>query len=49
VLPAPSAESFQALPACPTLRESTENFQLEMNRQALAQNNHNWAPSARAL
>ncbi|EAS0533638.1 transcriptional regulator, partial [Salmonella enterica subsp. enterica] len=31
------------------LRESTENFQREMIRQALAQNNHNWAASARAL
>lgn len=49
VLPAPSAESFLALPACRNLRESTENFQREMIRQALAQNNHNWAASARAL
>lgn len=47
--PAPSAESFLALPACRNLRESTENFQREMIRQALAQNNHNWAASARAL
>ncbi|EAT7917517.1 transcriptional regulator [Salmonella enterica subsp. enterica serovar Newport] len=49
VLPAPPAESFLALPACRNLRESTENFQREMIRQALAQNNHNWAASARAL
>ncbi|VEB55182.1 anaerobic nitric oxide reductase transcription regulator [Salmonella enterica subsp. enterica] len=47
--PAPPAESFLALPACRNLRESTENFQREMIRQALAQNNHNWAASARAL
>ncbi|MDI5829542.1 transcriptional regulator, partial [Salmonella enterica subsp. enterica serovar Kentucky] len=37
------------LPTCRNLRESTENFQREMIRQALAQNNHNWAASARAL
>ncbi|EHC63346.1 Nitrogen regulation protein NR1, partial [Salmonella enterica subsp. enterica serovar Minnesota str. A4-603] len=49
VLPAPPAESFLALPTCRNLRESTENFQREMIRQALAQNNHNWAASARAL
>ncbi len=29
-----------ALPTCRNLRESTENFQREMIRQALAQNNH---------
>ncbi|GAA5734768.1 anaerobic nitric oxide reductase transcription regulator NorR [Salmonella enterica] len=46
---APPAESFLALPTCRNLRESTENFQREMIRQALAQNNHNWAASARAL
>lgn len=31
------------------LRDATEAFQREMIRQALAQNNHNWAASARAL
>lgn len=49
VLPTPPAESDLALPTCRNLRESTENFQREMIRQALAQNNHNWAASARAL
>ncbi|EBC3599225.1 hypothetical protein C0O75_15465, partial [Salmonella enterica] len=49
VLPTPPAESDLALPTCRNLRESTENFQREMICQALAQNNHNWAASARAL
>ena len=31
------------------LREATEEFQRETIRQALAQNHHNWAASARML
>lgn len=37
------------LPRNRNLREATEAFQREMIRQALAQHNHNWAASARAL
>ncbi|MEB4674285.1 nitric oxide reductase transcriptional regulator NorR [Enterobacteriaceae bacterium G50] len=48
VAPAQESEA-PALPACHNLRDATEHFQREMIRQALAQNDNNWAASARAL
>ncbi|MEO3990726.1 nitric oxide reductase transcriptional regulator NorR [Pseudocitrobacter cyperus] len=44
-----SESDTPALPECRNLRDATEHFQREMIRRALAQNNHNWAASARAL
>ena len=45
----PQPEVTADLPRNHNLRDATETFQREMIRQALAQNNHNWAASARAL
>ncbi|MCX9007442.1 nitric oxide reductase transcriptional regulator NorR [Citrobacter portucalensis] len=48
--PAPqAAEVVAEIPQHHNLREATESFQREMIRRALAQNNHSWAASARAL
>ena len=45
----PQPEVTADLPRNHNLRDATEAFQREMIRQALAQHNHNWAASARAL
>ena len=45
----PAAEVVAEIPQHHNLREATESFQREMIRRALAQNNHSWAASARAL
>ncbi|MDX6817624.1 nitric oxide reductase transcription regulator, partial [Klebsiella quasipneumoniae] len=45
----PAAEVVAEIPLHHNLREATESFQREMIRRALAQNNHSWAASARAL
>lgn len=44
----PVQESQNAAPT-PNLRHATENFQRNVISQALTQNGHNWAASARAL
>lgn len=47
--PVPQPDVVAEIPQHHNLREATETFQREMIRRALAQNNHNWAASARAL
>lgn len=44
-----TAEPVPEMPVSHNLRDATETFQREMIRRALAQNNHNWAASARML
>ena len=45
----PPPEVLPEVPLHHNLREATESFQREMIRRAMAQNNHSWAASARAL
>lgn len=47
--PQAEADVMAEIPQNHNLREATESFQREMIRRALAQNNHSWAASARAL
>lgn len=47
--PQAEADVMAEIPQNHNLREAAESFQREMIRRALAQNNHSWAASARAL
>jgi anaerobic nitric oxide reductase transcription regulator len=47
--PEPVTTVVKTLPETPNLREATDAFQREIISQVLAQNQRNWAASARAL
>ena len=44
-----TAAAVKTLPETPNLREATDAFQREIISQVLAQNQRNWAASARVL